>query len=204
MRTRRAERSLFWMLVTLVLVGGGAAALITLGMNGSRVHSADARNFGGAFSLVDQNGTIVTQASFRGKPLVLFFGYTHCHDVCSTALADMSVWQAELGSTAELPFVFVTVDPQRDTPEVLRDYLRNFAGRIVALTGTPESVKTMLGAYHIVSIPVVKENPNYEVDHTATIFLIGRDGSLVDTIRSQDDQRTGLLKIRKLLSRELI
>ncbi|ACB95993.1 SCO family protein [Beijerinckia indica] len=204
MRVRVTGRFIFSGLIAGTILVGGVFALGSVMRNGGRMHAADAAHFGGPFELVDQNGAEVTQARFSGRPLVLFFGYTHCQDICSTALADMSLWQAQLGDkAASLPFVFVTVDPERDTPAVLHDYLQNFAGHFIGLSGRVDAVKSMLGEYHIASLPVGRSDGSYDLDHTGGIFLINGDGSLAGTIASHDDLGTGLAKIRRLLLRQM-
>src|SRR5579862_3670086 len=125
----------------LVLVAGVLLALAfrdqAKGVAGSPLAAA----IGGKFSLVDQNGKPFTDADLKGKWQLVFFGYTHCPDVCPTALNDLSLALDKLGAKkSEVGIVFISVDPERDTPDVLKSYVGAFGGPIVALTGSPEAV----------------------------------------------------------------
>lgn len=205
MNSRPPLRKLFLLWAACLVFAIGGVAFAALLMNGNALRSAAVRHFGGPFSLVNQKGETVTQAAFKGKPTVIFFGYTNCQDICKTTLADMSRWQSELGSQPSgIQFVFVTVDPARDTPEVLRKYLQNFSGHFIALSGPPKRVDAMLRAYHVVDQHVAEAGGKYSIDHTASIFLINSDGSLAGTIGPQDTPASGLAKLRRLLSRKSV
>jgi protein SCO1/2 len=134
---------------------------------------------GGPFSLSDQNGKTVTDADFRGKYMLIFFGFTHCPDICPAELQVMTAALDQLGNKADkvLP-IFVTVDPERDTPEVLRDFVKNFSPRLVGLTGSPEAVAAAAKAYRVVYSKVDLPNSagGYTVDHSALVYLMGPDG----------------------------
>ncbi|MCZ2328654.1 SCO family protein [Bartonella sp. F02] len=138
---------------------------------------------GDNFTLTSSNGEIVTEADIRSKPSALFFGYTMCPDICPTTLADLSQWLTELGSDADkLGIWFVTVDPERDTPEVLREYLSNFNDKIIGITGDPEKVRNMIDSFNIVAEKVPGDNGNYTFNHTAAILLLKKGGKLFGTI----------------------
>lgn len=204
MNSRPPLRKLFLLWAACLVFAIGGVAFAALLMNGNALRSAAVRHFGGPFSLVNQAGETVTQAAFKGKPTAIFFGYTNCQDICKTTLADMSRWQSKLGQQTGIQFVFVTVDPARDTPEVLRKYLQNFSGHFIALSGSPERVQAMLREYHVADQHVAEAGGNYSIDHTASIFLINSDGSLAGTIGPQDTPASGLAKLRRLLSRKSI
>jgi protein SCO1 len=162
------------------LIGAGASALIlTSGVQTPKVETTGTALIGGPFTLVDQNGNTVTDRDFRGKYMLIFFGFTHCPDICPAELQVMTAALDQLGNKADkvLP-IFVTVDPQRDTPEVLRDFVKNFSPRLVGLTGSPEAVAAAAKAYRVVYSKV--ELPNsaggYTVDHSALVYLMGPDG----------------------------
>lgn len=183
----------------MAVLACGVLAVSGLATNGARIAAASAR-FGGPFQLVDQDGHAVTDADLRGRPLVLYFGYTDCPDVCPTALAEMSEWQRQLGNEAgRARFVFVTVDPARDTPAVLRRYLASFGGRFTGLTGPPAAVARVLREYRVAAKREPGSGNAYAVDHTASIFLVRSDGSLAGTIAPQDDASAGLAALRRLL-----
>jgi cytochrome oxidase Cu insertion factor (SCO1/SenC/PrrC family) len=133
---------------------------------------------GGPFDLTDHGGRRRTDADFRGKLLLIYFGYTHCPDVCPTELQAMSLALDTLGTTSEaVQPLFITVDPARDTPSHLADYVSSFHPRLVALTGEASAIRKVALAYKVYfarSGPA--EGDNYTVDHTGFIYLVGTDG----------------------------
>jgi len=137
-------------------------------------------SIGGSFRLTDQNGRTVTDADFKGKPFLVFFGFTHCPDVCPTALFDMSEAFRRLGPDAEkMSAVFITVDPERDSPEKLKDYLQSFHPRISALTGTQAEIDAVTKAYKAYAKKVPLDGGEYTMDHTAIVYLMDREGRFV-------------------------
>ena len=155
-------------LVAVVATGTGAIVL----QQGSRF--SHPRKVGGPFTMADLEGRPVTEADLRGKPAVLFFGFTHCPDVCPTTLATLSTALGRMGRDADrLNVVFVTLDPQRDTPDTLRDYLASFDPRIRGFVGTPEQVARMADAYHVAYKRVPTKDGDYTMEHSATVALFG-------------------------------
>jgi protein SCO1/2 len=137
-------------------------------------------SIGGPFKLTDQNGRTVTEADFKGKPFLVFFGFTHCPDVCPTALFDMSEAFRRLGPDAEkMSALFMSVDPERDTPEKLKDYLQSFHPRISALTGTQAEIDAVTKAYKAYAKKVPLDGGEYTMDHTAIVDLMDREGRFV-------------------------
>lgn len=135
---------------------------------------------GGPFQLVDQNGRTVTQDDLKGHPTLLFFGFTHCPDICPTTLFEVSEILRQLGPDADkVRAIFVTVDPERDTPAVLKDYLGSFDPHLMALTGSREEVDRMLKAYRVYSRKVPTEGGGYTMDHTALVYLMDKRGQFV-------------------------
>jgi protein SCO1/2 len=156
-----------------------AAILIVTGYAPSPVGQAVAA-VGGPFQLQDQNGKRVTDADMKGKPFLVFFGYTHCPDVCPTTLFDMSQLMKELGPDADRTGVlFITVDPERDTPQVLKDYLSNFDPHLRALTGDRAAVDGAIKAYRVYAKKVPLEHGDYSMDHTALVYLMDKNGRFV-------------------------
>ena len=145
------------------------------------------RRVGGAFTLVDANGRAVTERDFRGRWTLVYFGYTSCPDVCPLALHDMAEALERLGPRgARVQPVFVTVDPGRDTPAVLRDYVAAIDPRLVALTGSDEAVAATLRAFRVQrDVRPMAGHPHgdYLVDHTSVLFLMGPDGRFVAPVR---------------------
>jgi protein SCO1/2 len=139
---------------------------------------------GGSFSLTDQNGKKVTDADFRGKIMLVFFGYTHCPDICPVTVSTLSKTMGLLGDKADAVVpIFITLDPKRDTPAVLKDYLANFDKRMVGLTGSPKDIKKAADAYKVyfsVAEASKQKNGDYMVDHSTIIYMMGKDGSYLE------------------------
>jgi protein SCO1/2 len=199
-----AVRLALWIAVAIALfvlgaLGAGALLKGRAGLLGGQSELRADAPLGGAFSLVDQNGAPVTEAIFRGKPSVTLFGFTHCPDVCPTGLMQMARWAEELGPQADrLRFVFVTVDPERDTPAALKDYLAAFSDRIIGVTGAPEKVHAMVKDYKIYSRKVALGDGDYSMDHTASMILQDADGNFVGTIDRSEAPETALAKLERL------
>jgi protein SCO1/2 len=135
---------------------------------------------GGPFHLEDQNGTSVSDQDLKGRPFLVFFGFTHCPDICPTTLFEMSQLMHALGPDAErTAAVFITVDPERDTPAVIKDYLSNFDPHLRGLTGDQASVNAALKAYRVYAKKVPLDNGDYTMDHTALVYLMDKDGRFV-------------------------
>jgi protein SCO1/2 len=155
---------------------------------------------GGPFRLAASNGGTLDSASLAGKPFAVFFGYTHCPEVCPTTLYELSSALEHLGEEArDLRVFFVTVDPERDTVAFLRDYLANFDPRIVALTGTPEETAAVAKAYRAYYEKVPTGDGDYTMNHTASVFLMGRDGRFFGSLGYGEDREIRLQKLRRLI-----
>lgn len=138
---------------------------------------------GGSFSLVDHDGDRVTQEDFRGHPFLVFFGFTHCPDICPATLFEVSQVLNELGPEAGgVKALFVTVDPERDTKDVMRGYVSNFNPAIRGLTGTRAEVDDMVKAYRAYSKRVPLEDGGYTMDHTAIVYLMDAEGNFVSPL----------------------
>lgn len=156
---------------------------------------------GGPFELVDGNGETVTDATFAGKPLVLFFGFTYCPDVCPTTLSELQGWIEALGPDADkLNYAFVTVDPERDTPDVMRDYVWAFDKRIAPLTGSREQIDAVIKAYRVYAKKVPLDDGDYTMDHSAAVYLMNSDNKFVGTIAYAEAEETALQKLRRLIA----
>ena len=172
-----------WLAVTSILFGAFGPALA----EGSPEPSATAliealvtrrEPVGGPFDLIDHTGQRRTDADFRGKLVVIYFGYTHCPDVCPTELQAISLALDELGMAADrVQPLFITVDPERDTPSVLADYVSSFHARLVALTGPAPAIQKAALAYRVFFAKSAVARPDgYAIDHTGFIYLVGKDG----------------------------
>lgn len=156
---------------------------------------------GGPFELTDNKGRKITEKDFLGRPLLVFFGFTHCPDVCPTTLFEATTWLKALGSDADrLQVLFVSVDPARDTQELLDTYLQAFDSRIRAATGTKAQIDAMVQAYKAIYRFVPTSAGNYTVDHTALIFMMDGRGRFVGTIDYHEKQEVALQKLKRLIS----
>ncbi len=135
---------------------------------------------GGPFKLVDQNGKTVTEQDLKGRPFLVFFGFTRCPDICPTTLFDVSEIMRALGKDADrVGALFITVDPERDTPAALKDYLSSFDPHLSGLTGEPDAVAAVAKAYRVYFKKVPLDQGGYTMDHTAIVYLMDKDGRFV-------------------------
>lgn len=135
---------------------------------------------GGPFNLIDQNGKPVTDQDIKGKPHLVFFGYTHCPDVCPATLFEVSELLRALGKDGDRAgALFITVDPERDTVPVLKDYLSSFDPQLRAATGDQKSIEAVEKAYRVYAKKVPSDNADYTMDHTALVYLMDKQGRFV-------------------------
>lgn len=200
----RAIRLVAWALVVIL----GASLAITFAVREQAAPGGpesamprDARAlFGGPFSIGDMRGGRITDRDLIGKPSLLFFGFTHCPDVCPTTLTDISDWLDKLGDAGkELTAYLVTVDPERDTPAFLREYLAAFDDRIVGLVGDENETRRIAEAWRVHYRRVPLDGGNYTMDHTASVFMIDRKGQFAGTIDFHEDREVALAKLRTLV-----
>ena len=152
------------------------SALWVLGNRAAETGSGEAQ-IGGPFALTDQNGQRRTEADFRGRYMLIFFGFTNCPDICPTTLSVISEALNKLGPKADrvVP-IFVTLDPRRDTPEALKSYLSSFGPRFVGLTGTPQEVAGIARAYRVYYQKRELEGGAHAIDHSSVIYLMDGGG----------------------------
>ncbi|MCQ4188091.1 SCO family protein [Methylocystis suflitae] len=165
-----------------LLIGVGAVFALIFGAfvyftSGKPTTSTEA--IGGPFQLTAHTGQQVTEQDFLGRPFLVFFGYTHCPDICHTTLFEMSEILRAMGPDAKVGALFVTVDPERDTPESLKDYLSNFDPRIIGVTGPRASLDPVLREYRIFSKRAPGKDEDYSVDHTTVVYLMDKKGHFV-------------------------
>jgi protein SCO1/2 len=155
---------------------------------------------GGPFQLVDMNGRTVTEKTLLGRPTAIFFGFTYCPEVCPTTMAEVTAWLKALGPDADkLNVVFVSVDPERDTPEQLKLYLSNFDPRIQGFTGTPETIARTAKAYRVYYQKVATDGGGYTLDHSSAIYLFDAWGRFVEPIGYGGPPERGLNQLKALL-----
>jgi len=161
------------------------------------LHSDEA--FGGTFELVDSRGAPINEQAFRGHPSVVFFGFTHCPEVCPTTLFEMDGWLKTLGDEGkDIQAYFVSVDPERDTPQVMNDYVTNVSDRITGITGDPAKVDQMVKDFKIYARKVPTDDGDYTMDHTASVLLLGKNGQFFGTIAYGENEDTALAKLKRL------
>jgi cytochrome oxidase Cu insertion factor (SCO1/SenC/PrrC family) len=159
---------------------------------------------GGPFTMVNHKGETVTEKNFLGRPMLLFFGFTYCPDICPTELQVMTTALANMGEAGkDIQPILVTIDPARDTPEALASYVTNFSDKLVGLTGTPEQVKHMAQIYRVhYEKRENKADPSaYLMDHSAFIFLMGTDGKFIKHFSYTTDATLLADGIKKALNR---
>jgi protein SCO1/2 len=156
-----------------------------------RVVTTGQADVGGPFQLTDQSGKRVTDEDFRGRYMLIYFGYSFCPDVCPTTLSVMAQALEKLGAkSAQVAPILITIDPERDTPKVLEDYVKAFGPSFVGLTGNVAEIKDVEKKYRVYAVKKPLEGGNYGMDHSSVIYLMGPDGKLVsfyDEAISPDD-----------------
>jgi cytochrome oxidase Cu insertion factor (SCO1/SenC/PrrC family) len=157
---------------------------------------------GGPFTMLNQKGETVTEKNFEGHYTIYFFGYTFCPDVCPTELQVLTAALKELGpDAAKIIPVFVSIDPERDTPKVIGEYVANFDSRFVGLTGTPEQLANMAKAFHVYYKKVAdeKDAQNYGMDHPSILYLMGPDGKFAKHFPYTTDAKALALELKSVL-----
>lgn len=155
---------------------------------------------GGSFRLTDHNGSTITDRDLKGRPFLVFFGFTHCPDVCPTTLFEVSEIMRALGGDGEhVRALFVTVDPVRDTPEKLKDYLSSFDSRIIGVTGDEASIAAVGKSYRVYAKKVPLDGGGYNVDHTAIVYLMDKDGRFVSPFNMKRRPTEAAADLRRYL-----
>jgi protein SCO1/2 len=189
-------------LAGLVILGAGGFLALELhdaprGAAGTLLGSA----IGGPFQLVDQNGRTVTNTQLEGKWLLVYFGYTHCPDACPTALNNIALALQRLGAKRdEVRPVFITIDPQRDTPQVMKDYVTAFDAPILALTGSAAKVAEAANNYRVYYAKHPEASGDYSMDHTSIIYVMDPQGRFTASFSGEDPPEQMVARLKKLLT----
>jgi protein SCO1/2 len=193
-----------------LLIALGAAALTFVVVSAIVIVTSDPKpaprsqpaavvEIGGPFRMRDQDGREVTEALLKTGPTVVFFGFTYCPEVCPTTLARLTAWMKALGPKADgLNVLFVSVDPERDTPEQLKAYLTSFDPRIRGLSGTPQMLDQMTKGYRAYYKKVALPDGGYTMDHSSTIYLFDRKGLFQEVITYQEETEAALEALRRI------
>ena len=185
----------------LVIIGAFAGSLVVglvlmLWVMGGLRHATGAAAIGGPFQLTDQTGQTVTEKAMLGRPSLVFFGFTHCPDVCPTTLFEMSEVLKAMGKDGDrVNAYYISVDPERDTQAAMKEYLSSFDPRLKGLTGSSEAIAKVLSEYRVYAKKVPLKDGDYTMDHTALIYLMDRDGKFVAPFninRKPEDAATDL------------
>lgn len=192
-------------LVLWILVAAMALALGWLTYEWQRTENELAgKPYGVPFELVDQTGQPITEAAFRGRPTALFFGFTHCPEICPTTLFELDGWLRQVDPDGgRIGAYFVTVDPERDTPELLGSYVAGVSDRIIGISGSPEKIRDMTKGFNIyakkVPVDAAKPEGEYTMDHTASVFLLDAEGRFKGTIAWGENPDIATTKLGNLL-----
>lgn len=182
-------RYVLWGAVALALVAAGSLFLTRADTGTTPSASSGEALVGGPFTLTDHTGARVSDRDFRGRFMLIYFGFTYCPDVCPAELARMEAVINAMGPAGEMVVpILLSVDPERDTPEVLANYVKHFHPRTVGLTGTPDEIRDVLSAYRVYAQKVEQPGSSvgYLMDHSSYIYLMGPDGKFVDFYAPQD------------------
>jgi protein SCO1/2 len=194
----RRVRTILWIAVAAAAVL--AAVLLIASRQTEPARQAAAQvSVGGPFTLTDASGQQFSSSKLRDKPYAIFFGFTHCPEVCPTTLSRLVKLRNELGRGDQaFNIVFVTVDPERDGPKEVGSYAKAFNSPIFGLTGSPAQIDAVKKQFGIFSQKVATGNGDYTVDHTATVLLFGKEGQLAGTISAEEQDPVVLEKLRML------
>jgi protein SCO1/2 len=191
-------RILLWALVGVAAIAGLLIALRPPATQPA-VSGGSVASIGGPFTLTGADGKAFSSARLAGKPFAIFFGFTHCPDVCPTTLARLATLRGALGKGDEaFAILFVTVDPERDTPAELSRYAGLFGTPMIALTGSPATIAQVKKQFGVYSAKVVQPGGDYGVDHTATVFLMDKAGRFAATIAPDEQDSVALAKLRRV------
>ena len=155
---------------------------------------------GGPFNLIDENGKPITDQDMKGRPFLVFFGYRHCPDICPTTLFEMSEIMRALGKDADrIGALFITVDPERDTPEGMKDYLSSFDPHLHGATGDAKAIDAVEKAYRVYAKKVPTDKGDYSMDHTALVYLMDKQGRFVAPFKLDRKPEEAAADLRRYL-----
>lgn len=195
----RKTRYILWALVAVAIVA--ATSLLFVRKIDEKAESTPTLKIGGPFTMTNQNGDTVTDKTYAGRALAMFFGFTYCPDVCPTTLARLTNLKAKLGPDAlRLQVILVSVDPERDTPKVLKDYLASFDPSFEALTGTSEQVASFAQTYRAFYEKVPDNSGGYTMNHSAGVYLFDPEGEFRGTITVHETDEIAVQKLKRLVT----
>ena len=192
-------RLLLWIVVGIAAVAGIYLSLNPPAPQSGQSNETAMNAIGGPFTLTASDGKPFTSSRLSGRPAAIFFGFTHCPDVCPTTLARLANLRRKLGQGEDsFSIVFISVDPERDRPQEIANYLTLFDTPIVGLTGSPAQIDQVKRQFGVYSAKVQQPGGGYSVDHTATVFLMDRNGKFVATLAPDEGNEPALDKLRRI------
>lgn len=190
-------RYIMWGLVAIV---AGMSGYLALNQTAPKIDGTQVAAIGGPFELTNHKNEPISQNDILGRPHAIFFGFTHCPDICPMTLLETANWMKTLGSDADsMDFYFFTVDPERDTPEILTDYVNAFDPRITAVTGEADEMTATIKKYRAYAKKVDLGEGDYTMDHSASMMLFRPDGSFQGTIAYGENDETAVAKLQRLI-----
>ncbi len=204
MSTLRKIRLVLWATVGIAALGTTAllTGIVPLNKPLPASSSSGVADIGGPFKLTSHKGRPVTDADLRGRPFLVFFGFTHCPDVCPTTLAALTARYEALGPSAkELTTILVTVDPERDTQELLALYMEAFDPSFIALRGSVAEIDAMVKTYRAYAQKVPLAGGEYTMDHSGSVYMMDRAGRFVGTLDRHESEEVQLAKLRRLIGK---
>ena len=192
-------RILLWALVGVAAIAGLLIALRPAPSPGPQVSGGSVASIGGPFTLTGADGKPFSSARLAGRPYAVFFGFTHCPDVCPTTLARLARLRTTLGKGDDaFAILFVSVDPERDTPAEIGRYDGLFGTPVIALTGSPAAISRVKSQFGVYSAKVAQPGGDYGVDHTATVFVMDKAGKFASTIAPEEQDDVALAKLSRV------
>jgi len=189
-------RMALWLLVGLAAIG---AILLVMQSRSPTSSETAMATIGGPFTLTGSDGRPFASSRLNGRPAAVFFGFTHCPDVCPTTLARLAKLRRDLGKGDDaMSIVFITVDPERDGPAEVGSYASLFNAPVIGLTGSPAEIEQVKKQFGVYSAKVEQAGGGYSVDHTAAVFLMDRDGKFVSTLSPEEGDPVALDKLRRI------
>jgi protein SCO1 len=197
----RRIRVVLWAACAISVLALLAVGVLAWTQRADRVGALQDSGIGAPFKLAATSGGEFSSADLKGRPYLVFFGFTRCPEVCPTTLSDISTWLDALGPDGkEIKAVFISIDPERDTVASLKDYLSSFNEQIIGLTGTPDQIAAVAKEYRVYYAKHPLKDGDYTMDHSAVIYLMDRQGRLAGTLTYGDSKDDAVAKLRRLLA----
>lgn len=192
-------RLALWLVLGLFALG--MVVLIWRQSEPQQAASTELETIGGPFTLTASDGQPFASSRLNGKPAAIFFGFTHCPDVCPTTLARLARLRRQLGQGEDaLSIVFVSVDPERDTPAEIANYMSLYDTPIIGLTGTTAQIEQVKKQFGIYSRKVEQPGGGYSVDHSASVILLDKNGQFVATLSPEEGDKVALDKLKRIIA----